>query len=104
MQQFIYVLKPVRIEMLQAGPTDEEAQVVGAHVDFLTEKSNHDVVLLAGRTQTADDETFGIVILQAADQQSAIDLMQSDPAVREGVMTAKLYPYAIAVASGAILQ
>ena len=34
-QQFVYVLRPIRIEMLTAGPTLEEAGVISAHIEYL---------------------------------------------------------------------
>ena len=97
MEQFIYVLKPLRLAMLTDGPTPAEAEAVQAHVDYLEAESRAGRVLVAGRTQTADEATFGIVILRAASIEVAQQQMQSDPAVAGGAMTATLYPYRIAV-------
>ena len=52
---------------------------------------------MAGRTQTADSDTFGIVILKADDEAAARKLMKADPAVAHGVMHAALYPFRIAL-------
>ena len=58
--------------------------------------------MLAGRTQTTDEHTFGIVIFQAQNYNLAVKIMEEDPAVKHGVMSCRLYPYAIAVASPAL--
>ena len=94
---YLYLLKPTRIEMLTEGPTDEEALVLGGHVDYLTRLSDEGVVHLAGRTQVNDARTFGIVIFDAASEEEAHALVAGDPAVKEGVMSATLYPYKIAI-------
>ena len=95
--QFLYQIRPNRMAMLTEGPTDAEAAILGQHVQFLTQKAEEGVVILAGRTQTADPDTFGIVIFSAESPEAAEQIMQSDPAVNSGVMAAKLYPYQIAV-------
>jgi uncharacterized protein YciI len=94
---FLYVLKATRVEMLTSGPTDREAVVLGEHVDYLSRLADEDRVLLAGRTQTHDVTTFGIVIFVAATEEKARSVVEGDPAVRAGVMTASLYPYKVAV-------
>ena len=95
--QFLYRLQVTRLEMLRGGPTPEEARVVGAHLDYLKKLAAEGVVILAGRTQTNDDTTFGIVILNAADEAAAWAVMDNDPAVKGSVMHATLFPFRVAV-------
>lgn len=97
MAQFIYRLRVIREEMLTEGPTAEEARITREHFNYLRGLTESGVVLLAGRTQTADDQTFGIVILQAQDEDTARDLMANDPAVMESIMHAELFPFAVAL-------
>ncbi len=101
--QFDYVLKPTRLEMLTVGPTESEAQAVDAHVRHLEELKASGLVLMAGRTQTADMETFGLVLLDCANQGEAKAVMLQDPAVQARVMSAKLYPFQVAIVSEQIL-
>lgn len=49
-----------------------------------------------GRTQTTDEETFGLVILRADSEVSVREIMEGDLAIKEQVMRAKLYPYRVA--------
>jgi uncharacterized protein len=95
--QFLYRLQVTRLEMLRGGPTPEEARVVGAHLNYLKKLAEEGVVVLAGRTQTNDETTFGIVILNAAGEAAARAVMENDPAVKGSVMHATLFPFRVAV-------
>lgn len=95
--QYVYTIRPTRLEMLTTGPTPEEEEILSRHFAYLQDLAQRGVVVLAGRTQTADDTTFGIVILNADTQEEARQHMQSDPAVEGGVMHAELFPFRVAV-------
>jgi uncharacterized protein YciI len=95
--QFIYVIRPTRPEMLTEGPTPEEQATVADHFAYLQELTERGVVVLAGRTTNDDDSSFGIVVFKADDGDAARRLMESDPAVARGVMSAELFPYRVAL-------
>ena len=97
MQQWIYVLKVTRLEMLTEGPTPEEEEIVSRHFAYLSDLTEKNVIILVGRTQTADESTFGIAVFEAEDEVAARTIMENDPAVKNGVMTATLYPYKVAL-------
>jgi hypothetical protein len=97
MQQFITILKPTRPEMLSEGPSPFEEQTVSDHFDYLEKRVKKGIVLLAGRTLTEDEHTFGIVIFQAEDMKSAKDLAANDPAIINGVMRAEVLPFRISL-------
>ena len=102
--QYIYKLHPVRPEMLVHGPSDAESCILLDHVTYLEQLAEKNVVLLAGRTQTTDDSTFGIVILKADSESKARVIMENDPAVMGGVMNAELFPYKISILSRSIVS
>ncbi len=95
--QYLYTIRPTRLEMLTEGPTAEEAEIVSQHFNYLQSLIEAGVLILAGRTQNADESSFGIVIFAADTEDAARDLMANDPAVKNGVMRAKLYPYRVAL-------
>ncbi len=96
MAQWIYRIVPTRPEMV-ADPTDGESAVVEEHFGYLQALKSAGILILAGRTQV-EEGTWGITIFEAPDEASARAVMQTDPAVAAGVMSATLYPYAVAVA------
>lgn len=94
---YLYKIQPVRPEMVSAGPTPEEDRIVAQHFAYLQRLTEAGVVLLAGRTLNTDYSKFGIVIFRAASEAAAREVVANDPAVRERVMRAELYPYRIAL-------
>lgn len=97
MNQYLYFLKPTRLGMVTDGPTPEEAETVSRHFAYLKDLTEKGVMILVGRTQNTDESTFGIAIFEAEDEPAARTIMENDPAVAGGVMSAKLYPYKVAL-------
>lgn len=56
------------------------------------------MLFTAGRTLDPARGVFGIAILRADSEAEARAIMQNDPAVKNGVMHAELFPYRIAFA------
>jgi uncharacterized protein YciI len=99
MPQFLYLLKPARLGMLTES-TAEEDETVSRHFAYLKELTARGVMILVGRTLNEDESTFGIAIFEAENESAARTIMEADPAVRSGVMTATLYPYKVALMRG----
>lgn len=97
MNEYLYLLRPARLGMVTEGPTPEEARIVGEHFAYLKGLTEAGVMVLVGRTQNNDENTLGLAIFRADDDAAARAIMEADPAVRQGVMTAELFPYRIAL-------
>lgn len=95
MQEFMYILHLVRKDMLLTGPTAAEQAVVGEHFAYLQDLTAKGTIILVGRTQTTDEHTMGIAILRAESEEAALQIMNSDPCVKKGTMTATLYPFKV---------
>lgn len=93
----MYILEPVRAG-LATNPTPQEDAAVERHFAHLQDMLAAGRLLLAGRT--LEDSPFGIVIFEAETEAEARSIMESDPAVRDGVMTAVLHPYRVALRRG----
>ena len=91
--QWLYHLVPARLGMVTEGPTPEEAETVSRHSAYLQDLTEKGVMILMGRTQNNDENTFGIAIFEAEDEFAAERIMENDPAVVGRVMKATLYPY-----------
>jgi uncharacterized protein YciI len=94
---FLYKIQPVRPEMLSEGLTSEEEHILTQHFAYLKQLTDVGVVLLAGRTLNTDPSSFGIIIFNAGSEQEALQVMHHDPAVKQRVMRAELYPYRISL-------
>jgi uncharacterized protein len=91
-QQFIYVLRPARPEMITEGFTPEEAATQARHVAYLKDLAARGRVVICGRT--TGGEVFGICVFTAASEADAREFMANDPGVREELMRAELFPFA----------
>jgi len=96
MNQYLYLLKPTRLGMVTEGPTESEQRIVTDHFNYLQQLLADGSAVLFGRTTNDDENTLGLVIFEAQDDGAAGAIMESDPAVQHGVMTATLLPYRIA--------
>ena len=86
--------------MLSEGLTDREDKVIETHFAYLSDLKEKGVVKLAGRTTNTDASSFGVMIFEARDEHAAREIMANDPAVKEGVLAARLFPFRIALMGG----
>lgn len=93
--QYLYRIQPTRPAMLTEGPTPEEQRIVGEHFEYLKGLTEQGVLILAGRTLNTDESSFGIAVFNAESDEAASAIVEGDPAVRQGVMRAALFPYRV---------
>ena len=93
MPQFLYRIQPVRAEVLKGGATEFESRTIDEHFAYLKRLTEPGVVILAGRTTNIDYSGFGIVIFNAETDEDARRIMNDDPAVKNRVFRAELFPY-----------
>ena len=95
MQEFLYKLQLIRGDMLRTGPTAQEQAVVAEHFAYLQDLTTKSIVIFVGRTLTTDENTMGLAVFRAESEEAARQIMNGDPAVKNGVMTATLYPFKV---------
>lgn len=91
--EFIYVLNLAE-ERLHSpdGWTDKDNEIVGIHFKYITELYEKGIVKYVGRT-VDERSSFGLVVFDADSEEAARVIMDNDPALVNGVMTATLYPF-----------
>jgi uncharacterized protein len=94
--KWIYIVRAVRSDLLQTGPSETEMATLGRHGAYLKELGERKVIVLVGRTLTTGPETFGMAVIEAADEAAARAIVDADPVVSEGLMRAELFPFFIA--------
>lgn len=97
MNQYLYRIRPTRMEMLSEGPTPRESELVSQHFAYLEGLMAQGKLILAGRTQTPDPDGMGIVVFKAESDEAAQAIVDGDPAVANSVFAAKLFPYRVAL-------
>lgn len=81
--------------MLRTGPTEQEEAVVAEHFAYLQELTAKGTMILVGRTQTTDENTMGLAVFRAESEDAARQIMNNDPVVKKGIMTATFYPFKV---------
>jgi len=99
-QHHIYQLRASRTAMVTDGPNEDEGPVLAAHFEYLMALGASGKLSLVGRTANNDESTFGLALINSGDESEAREIMENDPAVKEGVMTATLFPFRVAFLAG----
>jgi uncharacterized protein YciI len=95
MLDYLYLIHPFRHGFYN-HPTGEEEAIMDEHYEFLKKGAQKGTVLLAG---PCTDDTFGLVIFRAENEQAANAFMFADPSVKKNVMVAELHPLRISIQS-----
>jgi uncharacterized protein YciI len=95
MQEFLYRLQLVRGDMLRNGPTEPEQAVVAEHFAYLQNLNAQGAIIFVGRTLNPDENAMGLAVFRAESEDAARQIMDNDPVVKKGVMTATLYPFKV---------
>jgi len=95
-QHHVYQLHARRLEMVTQGPNEEEAVILKDHFNYLMRLAAEGKLSLVGRTANNDETTFGLALINSADEAEARLIMDNDPAISAGIMTAELFPFRIA--------
>lgn len=93
MSEFIYLIHPLRHQFFEQ-PTLEETAVMEEHFQYLKKATTDGTVLMAGPCL---DETFGLVVFHAENNEAAQAFMFNDPVVKKDIMIAELHPMRISL-------
>jgi uncharacterized protein YciI len=95
-KQFICVLRLVPRLYDEHAWSKEDDAAFDQHSNRLKEATDRGQVICVGRTAESLDKTFGIVVLEAKDQEAAAEFMNNDPTVVAGLVTMDLHPFTLA--------
>jgi len=106
MEYFIYQLKLAPRYRKEANWTEQARQIISTHFNYLKENCDAGNVLLAGRTNLSieDENNAGLCIFKVESADAARSFMDNDPAVKNGVMTAQLFPFSLAMLSNVLIE
>jgi len=79
--------------------TEKEIEIVSTHFNYLKDLLAKEILFLAGRTvqEPMTEKDFGIAILEVDSEEEARTIMENDPAVKGGIMTAELFEFSLAL-------
>jgi len=94
--EFVYIIKPYK-ENFAETMTEEDGRIMGIHFQYLKNMLLEGKLIMAGPVLTGE---FGVAILEVSSEEEARNIMENDPAVVNGVVTATLYPYRVSLLRG----
>ena len=93
MPEYIYLTHPFRDGFFEQTTPDED-RIMEEHFQYLQRAAETGILLLAGPCL---DQTFGVIVFRAEDEDKARIFMLNDPSVRENVMMAELHPMRVSL-------
>lgn len=93
--QFAYLLTLVdRLAGVDpASWSDADRAVAQRHFEYVSHGFREGTFCFVGRS--IEPSPIGVGVLEAADEDAARRVMENDPAVKEGIMTARLVPFKV---------
>ncbi len=91
---WLAITTPTRAAMLTEGMAEHERAAYEAHTVYLDGLRERGVLVLAGRTDEAVPR--GLEILRADGEAEARAIVEGDPFVARGVVSAEVLPYRLA--------
>ena len=99
-RQFLVRLEPVRKDFTLQNMTDEERRITGEHAAYLKDLIDQGKLAFAG--QVFDPKgLWGILIVNAADQEAATALLNGDPTIKAKVFRGEVIPFRTVFQRGA---
>lgn len=100
--QWMYVLQLQPKYTQPQNWTDDANRIVGEHFNYLTALFKQGVVKFVGKTEYGIEHPHnrGLAVFEAEDEAAATAIMQADPCILNGVMTAELHPFRVVFSSG----
>ncbi len=93
MAEYVYMIKATRAGFA-TEPTAEEMDAMSRHFQYLKALIEEKKVFMAGPCL---DATFGIVIYEADTEEQARSIMENDPSVIAGVMSAEMHEFRVSL-------
>ena len=90
LSQYLLTYVPNGVDVTK--PTPEQKTALTAHVEYLETQHRSGRLLIGGRVLDPD-AVAGLVVVEVAGEAEAQALVAEDPAVRAGVLKAKVQPF-----------
>lgn len=91
--RFVYITKPYKENFVETA-TEEEKRVMGVHFVYLKELLEKKILIMAGPETSGK---FGLTVIETASEEQAREIMNNDPAVKSGLVSAEIYPYRVSL-------
>jgi uncharacterized protein YciI len=95
-RHFMYVLNPLAFDTIEEM-TETHQRIARTHFEYLKRLNADETIVMAGRTEHGE---LGVVVIEVESEDAAREIMENDPSIKHGLMSATLYPYRLALLRG----
>lgn len=96
LEEFVYLIRPKRPNFIDTI-SPEESSIMERHFTYLKQLLSEEKLILAGPCL---DGSLGICVIRSESWEKAQVIMENDPSVIEGVMSAELHKYRVSLLQG----
>ena len=93
MEQFVYIIRPHKENFAETA-TESENEIMDRHFVYLQNLLSEGKLILAGPETTGK---FGLCVIETETEKDAREIMENDPSVLAGIVTAELHPYRVSL-------
>ena len=91
-RQFLLRIEPVRKDFTLQNMNDDERRITGEHAAYLKSLFDQGKLTFAG--QAFDPKgLFGIIVVNASDQEAATALLNGDPTMKSKIFRGEVIPF-----------
>ena len=94
-ETFVYHLKLLEKYKVKNHWTEKEHEIQKEHVAYLDSLTDKKKLIIAGISEEGLKNQKGLVLLRVKDYQEALSIVQNDPSIRQGMMTADIQQFNI---------
>lgn len=95
MQTFIYKIQLIQRLWDEKNWTKEDELIIEKHFQRIKKDVELGKIIHVGKTLIENEDGYGLVIFKCEDEQEAINYMNEDPAIKEGIMIGSCLAYKI---------
>jgi uncharacterized protein YciI len=92
-RQYLLRLEPVRKDFSLQSLNEDERRIVGEHVAHLRRLQADGKLVIAGQALDPNRGFWGILVVNAPNPETAAELMNADPAVKQKMLRGEVIPF-----------
>ncbi len=97
--KWIYVLRLCQRLWDSDNWSSEDAAIIQQHFEYLKSLTETGTMIMVGRTDVDMKDNIGIAVFAANTKEEAEGIMNADPCIMHGIMTAELFPFRLSLFS-----
>ena len=95
MQTYVYKIQLIKRLWDEKHWTKEDEMIIERHFERIKKDVELGKIIHVGKTMIENENGYGLVVFECEDEEKALQYMNEDPAIKEGIMTGTCLAYKI---------